>query len=77
MLIQIDSQVIVDMNLAYRLHPERIPKFGLKSWMEDDARVVTEACGVPGCTDCFKDRFMFDDRKRDIPFQVTIPLFEM
>jgi hypothetical protein len=25
----------------------------------------TEACGIPGCTDCFKDRFMFDDHRVD------------
>ncbi len=33
--------------------------------MEDSARVVTEACGVPGCTECFKERFMFDDHRID------------
>ena len=63
--IQIDSQVIVDISLAYRKYPEIAPKFGLKSWIEDDARIVTEACGVPGCTDCFKGRFIFDDHKID------------
>ncbi len=26
---------------------------------------MTEACGIPGCTDCFKDRFMFDDHRVD------------
>ncbi|KAL9005183.1 MAG: hypothetical protein Q9188_002019 [Gyalolechia gomerana] len=62
---QIDSQVIIDFSLAYRKHPKNAPKFGLRSWIEDDARVVTEACGIPGCTDCFKDRFMFDDHRVD------------
>ncbi|KAI4193014.1 MAG: hypothetical protein LQ350_008504 [Teloschistes chrysophthalmus] len=62
---QIDSQVIIDFALAYRKHPKNTPKFGLRSWIEDDARIVTEACGVPGCTDCFKDRFMFDDHRVD------------
>ncbi|KAL8932924.1 MAG: hypothetical protein Q9216_006609, partial [Gyalolechia sp. 2 TL-2023] len=62
---QIDSQVIIDFALAYRKHPKNAPKFGLRSWIEDDARVVTEACGIPGCTDCFKDRFMFDDHRVD------------
>lgn len=62
------------MNLAYRLHPEHVPKFGLKSWIEDDARIVTEACGVPGCTDCFKERFMFDDRKHRDSFPNHHPL---
>jgi len=33
--------------------------------MEDSARIVTEACGVPGCTECFKERFMFDDHRID------------
>lgn len=33
--------------------------------MEDAARIVTEACGVPGCTECFKERFMFDDHRID------------
>ncbi|KAL8823068.1 MAG: hypothetical protein Q9191_006210 [Dirinaria sp. TL-2023a] len=62
---QIDSQVIIDFALAYQKHPKNAPKFGLRSWIEDDARIVTEACGVPGCTDCFKDRFMFDDHRVD------------
>ncbi|KAI4190745.1 MAG: hypothetical protein L6R41_000607 [Letrouitia leprolyta] len=62
---QIDSQVIIDFALAYRKHPKNAPKFGLRSWIEDDARVVTEACGIPGCTDCFKDRLMFDDHRVD------------
>ena len=26
---------------------------------------VAEACGVPGCTDCFKDRIILDDHKID------------
>ena len=26
---------------------------------------MTEACGVPGCTECFKERFMFDDHRID------------
>ncbi|KAL8836140.1 MAG: hypothetical protein Q9170_003033 [Blastenia crenularia] len=63
--LQIDSQVIIDFALAYRKHPKNAPKFGLRSWIEDDARIVTEACGIPGCTDCFKDRFMFDDHRVD------------
>ncbi|KAL8658229.1 MAG: hypothetical protein Q9226_001166 [Calogaya cf. arnoldii] len=62
---QIDSQVIIDFALAYQKHPKNIPKFGLRSWIEDDARIVTEACGIPGCTDCFQDRFMFDDHRVD------------
>ncbi|KAL8687148.1 MAG: hypothetical protein Q9224_005239, partial [Gallowayella concinna] len=62
---QIDSQVIIDFALAYRKHPKNAPHFGLRSWIEDDARIVTEACGIPGCTDCFKDRFMFDDHRVD------------
>ncbi|KAL8811797.1 MAG: hypothetical protein Q9223_007455, partial [Gallowayella weberi] len=62
---QIDSQVIIDFALAYRKHPKNAPRFGLRSWIEDDARIVTEACGIPGCTDCFKDRFMFDDHRVD------------
>ncbi|KAL8726302.1 MAG: hypothetical protein Q9166_006804 [cf. Caloplaca sp. 2 TL-2023] len=62
---QIDSQVIIDFALAYQKHPNNAPKFGLRSWIEDDARIVTEACGIPGCTDCFKDRFMFDDHRVD------------
>ncbi|KAL8652056.1 MAG: hypothetical protein Q9210_002906 [Variospora velana] len=62
---QIDSQVIIDFALAYRKHPKNAPRFGRRSWIEDDARVVTEACGIPGCTDCFKDRFMFDDHRVD------------
>ena len=39
-MLQIDSQVIVDVPLAYRMHPDRAPKFGLKSWIEDSARIV-------------------------------------
>ncbi|KAL6721425.1 hypothetical protein ACLMJK_000528 [Lecanora helva] len=62
---QIDSQVIIDVPLAYRKHPQSTPKFGLQSWIEDDARIVTEACGIPGCTDCFRERFMFDDHRID------------
>ncbi|KAL8953130.1 MAG: hypothetical protein Q9222_001013 [Ikaeria aurantiellina] len=62
---QIDSQVIIDFALAYRKYPKNAPKFGLRSWIQDDARIVTEACGIPGCTDCFKDRFMFDDHRVD------------
>ncbi|KAI4276855.1 MAG: hypothetical protein LQ337_002202 [Flavoplaca oasis] len=62
---QIDSQVIIDFALAYQKHPKNAPKFGLRSWIEDDARIVTEACGIPGCTDCFQDRFMFDDHRVD------------
>ncbi|KAL8786278.1 MAG: hypothetical protein Q9213_002873 [Squamulea squamosa] len=62
---QIDSQVIIDFALAYQKHPKHTPKFGLRSWIEDDARIVTEACGIPGCTDCFKDRIMFDDHRVD------------
>ncbi|KAL8673281.1 MAG: hypothetical protein Q9168_002279 [Polycauliona sp. 1 TL-2023] len=62
---QIDSQVIIDFALAYQKHPKNMPKFGLRSWIEDDARIVTEACGIPGCTDCFQDRFMFDDHRVD------------
>ncbi|KAL8850890.1 MAG: hypothetical protein Q9221_004203 [Calogaya cf. arnoldii] len=62
---QIDSQVIIDFALAYQKHPKNTPKFGLRSWIEDDARIVTEACGIPGCTDCFQDRFMFDDHRVD------------
>lgn len=57
--------MIVDVKLAYRKHPENAPKFGLMSWLEDAARIVTEACGVPGCTECFKDRFMMDDHRID------------
>ena len=30
------------MGLAYRKHPELIPKFGLKSWMEDSERIVSD-----------------------------------
>ncbi|KAK4697809.1 hypothetical protein P7C71_g314, partial [Lecanoromycetidae sp. Uapishka_2] len=37
---QIDSQVIIDFALAYRKHPKSAPKFGLRSWIEDDARIV-------------------------------------
>lgn len=33
--------------------------------MEDSARIVTEACGIPGCTECFGQRFMFDDHRID------------
>ena len=62
---QIDSQVIIDSNLAYRKYPEKAPKFGLKSWMEDDNRIVTEACGIPGCTECFRDRYIYDDHRID------------
>ena len=29
------------MSLVYRIHPEYIPKFGLKSWMEDSERIVS------------------------------------
>ena len=69
---QIDSQVIIDSNLAYRKYPEKAPKFGLKSWMEDDNRIVKEACGIPGCTECFRDRYIYDDyridRQRTIDF---------
>ena len=32
---------MIDMGLAYRKHPEQIPKFGLKSWMEDSERIVS------------------------------------
>lgn len=62
---QIESQVIIDSNLAYRKHPEKAPEFGLKSWMEDDNRIVKEACGIPGCTECFKDRYIYDDHRTD------------
>ncbi|KAL8993104.1 MAG: hypothetical protein Q9169_006595, partial [Polycauliona sp. 2 TL-2023] len=62
---QLDSQCIIDFALAYQKHPQNTPKFGLRSWIEDDARIVTEACGIPGCTDCFQDRFMFDDHRVD------------
>ncbi|KAL9596832.1 MAG: hypothetical protein Q9219_005546 [cf. Caloplaca sp. 3 TL-2023] len=37
---QIDSQVIIDFAVAYRKHPQQAPKFGLRSWIEDDARIV-------------------------------------
>ena len=30
------------MSLVYRKHPEYIPKFGLKSWMEDSERIVSK-----------------------------------
>lgn len=63
--MQIDSQVIIDSNLAYQKYPEKAPKFGLKSWMEDDNRVVKEACGIPGCTECFRDRYIYDDHRID------------
>ena len=33
---------MIDMGLAYRKHPEQIPKFGLKSWMEDSERIVSK-----------------------------------
>ncbi|KAL8868256.1 MAG: hypothetical protein Q9174_005108 [Haloplaca sp. 1 TL-2023] len=59
------EQVIIDFALAYRNFPKNAPHFGIRSWIEDDARIVTEACGIPGCTDCFKDRFMFDDHRVD------------
>lgn len=62
---QIDSQVIIDSNLAYQKYPEKAPKFGLKSWMEDDDRIVKEACGIPGCTECFRDRYIYDDHRID------------
>ena len=65
MKMQIDSQVIIDSNLAYRKHPEKAPKFGLSSWMEDDNRIVKEACGIPGCTECFRDRYIYDDYRID------------
>ena len=65
MKTQIDSQVIIDSNLAYRKYPEKAPKFGLKSWMEDDNRIVKEACGIPGCTECFRDRYIYDDHRID------------
>ncbi|KAI4178841.1 MAG: hypothetical protein LQ346_007337 [Caloplaca aetnensis] len=32
---------------------------------KDSMDTQTEACGIPGCTDCFKDRFMFDDHRVD------------
>ena len=57
--------MIIDSSLAYRKHPENVPEFGLTSWMEDDNRVVKEACGVPGCTECFKDRYVYDDHRID------------
>ena len=63
--MQIDSQVIIDSNLAYRKYPEKAPNFGLKSWMEDDNRIVKEACGIPGCTECFRDRYIYDDHRID------------
>ncbi|KAI4166136.1 MAG: hypothetical protein LQ342_000022 [Letrouitia transgressa] len=62
---QIDSQVIVDINLHCRKFPECAPRFGLKSWVEDAERIVNESCGVPGCTECFKERRMFDDHRID------------
>ena len=63
--MQIDSQVIIDSNLAYQKYPEKAPEFGLKSWMEDDDRIVKEACGIPGCTECFRDRYIYDDHRID------------
>ena len=63
--MQIDSQVIIDSNLAYQKYPEKAPKFGLRSWMEDDDRIVKEACGIPGCTECFRDRYIYDDHRID------------
>ena len=63
--MQIDSQVIIDSNLAYQKDPEKAPKFGLKSWMQDDNRIVKEACGIPGCTECFRDRYIYDDHRID------------
>lgn len=63
--MQIDSQVVIDSNLAYQKYPEKAPRFGLKSWMEDDDRIVKEACGIPGCTECFRDRYIYDDHRID------------
>lgn len=65
MKMQIDSQIIIDSNLAYRKYPEKAPKFGLKSWMEDDNRIIKEACGIAGCTECFRDRYIYDDHRID------------
>ena len=42
---QIDSQVIIDFALAYRKFPGEAPRFGLKPWIADDARVVV--CADP------------------------------
>ena len=33
--------------------------------MEDDNRIVKEACGIPGCTECFRDRYIYDDHRID------------
>ena len=44
--MQIDSQIIIDFALAYRKHPKNAPKFGLRSWIEDDARIVVSSYSV-------------------------------
>ncbi|KAL9606341.1 MAG: hypothetical protein Q9179_000467 [Wetmoreana sp. 5 TL-2023] len=35
------EQVIIDFALAYQKHPKNAPKFGLRSWIEDHARIVS------------------------------------
>src|ERR1700731_899583 len=53
------------MSLAFQRDPDSAPTLGLKSWIEHDARIVTETCGVPGCSRCFQSRYMFDDHRVD------------
>ena len=53
------------MDLAYRKDPKSAPVFGLRSWIENDARKVAEMCGIPGCTECFKERMIYDDHRLD------------
>ena len=50
------------------MDPSKSPKFGLRSWMEPNNRLVRETCDIPGCNACsdvFNSRLMFDDHRID------------
>jgi hypothetical protein len=53
------------VDLFYQQLPSSAPSLGLKSWVENESRIVTESCGIPGCTECFKGLVIYDDHRLD------------
>ena len=68
---QIDSQIILDLNLFYQKNPEEIPKLGLMEQRQNDPDEWSHEvfypcnCGPKGCRLSDSMVWCYDDRKVD------------
>lgn len=68
--MQIDSQIIIDLDLFYQKNPDEIPDLGLREPGESNVKEIQESyikechCGVKNCTMNFRS-LIYDDRKVD------------